>query len=437
MSRHTLTRTAYICFAIAIVAAQAFGADETVPQRIFLGIGADPAHTQPVTWRTTAAVEAPQAQIAAWSADPGFEKSATTVNATATPVTIADGVQVTHYEANFESLEPAKDYAYRVGDGKTWSEWNHFRTAAATAEPFRFIYLGDAQRGVKTLWSRVVREAVLHAPDARFLLHAGDLVEEGYNDAQWGEWCYGVGFIGERYPNIVAVGNHDMNLPENDPNANRPVGVSPLWHAHFAFPKNGPADTPALDEEAYTFDYQGVRFIVIEANAFAQFENYDPETRKVVQAKEVPWVEGLLKNNPNRWTVILQHEPLYQAGKNPDNPPLRDALLPLFDKYRVDLVLQGHDHTYARSKKLAGGKEVAANEPGTVYVVSVSGSRMYPTNPKYQPLMAKTLANAQTYQTVDVNNDRLRYESYGVDGTKVDSFELSKDAKGNTTYAEK
>jgi 3',5'-cyclic AMP phosphodiesterase CpdA len=428
-----------LCVLMTVAAVQAWAApedDALVPQRIFLGITADPAHSQTVTWRTAAPAAAPQAQLAPWTADPSPDKAANTIQATAAAVEIAPGVQVTHYEALFDALEPGKGYAYRVGDGNAWSEWNYFRTATTNPDPYKFIFLGDAQRGVKTVWSRAVREAVLRAPDARFILHAGDLVDEGYDDAQWAEWCYALGFLSARYPNITAVGNHDMNLPEGTPNYDKPAGVSPLWRAHFAYPKNGPADTPVLEEEAYFFDYQGVRFIVLETNAYALWELYDPETRKLVQDKQIPWLEALLKDNPNRWTVVLQHEPMYQSGKNPDNPLLRDTLLPLFDKYRVDLVLQGHDHTYARSKKLAAGQEVAPADPGTVYVVSVSGSRMYPANPIYANLMVKTQPNTQMYQIVDVNGDRLRYEAYTVTGMPVDSFELRKDANGVSTFVD-
>ena len=58
----------------------------------------------------------------------------------------------------FESLEPDTMYAYRVGDGdKHWSEWFQFRTAASTAKPFTFVYFGDAQVAIRSLWSRVIR----------------------------------------------------------------------------------------------------------------------------------------------------------------------------------------------------------------------------------------------------------------------------------------
>jgi 3',5'-cyclic AMP phosphodiesterase CpdA len=423
---------------IAVVATSSWAAavaGERVPQRILLGITADPAHSQTVTWRTLANVELPQAQITPWSANPLSESGATIVKATATTLSVGEGVNATHYLATFSALEPGKEYGYRVGDGKLWSEWNHFRTASAGPEKFRFIYLGDAQRDVKSQWSRVARMAVLQAPDARFIAHAGDLIEEGYDDALWGEWCDGLGFIGAMFPNVAAPGNHDMNLPRAEAKTHKPVSVSPLWRAHLAFPSNGPADAPMLADEAYYVDYQGMRLIAFEANAFSD-EEYDPDARQIVQKKEIEWVEKVLKDNPNKWTVVLHHEPVYKSGKNSDNPLLRDAFVPLYDKYHVDLVLQGHDHCYARSAKLAGNKVVDPAAPGTVYVVSVSGPRMYPYDPLYQSLMAKTLSNTQMFQTVEIDGDRLKYDAYSAAGTKVDSFELRKRGASGSTYTD-
>jgi hypothetical protein len=59
--------------------------------------------------------------------------------------------------------------------GERWSEWFHFRTASTRAEPFSFIYFGDAQNDILSLWSRVLREGYATAPRARFMIHAGDM----------------------------------------------------------------------------------------------------------------------------------------------------------------------------------------------------------------------------------------------------------------------
>ena len=423
----------WITLTFGVWAGPAVSAVDHVPQRVLLGMTADPAHSQSVTWRSQAVVATPQAQWAAWSADPGFPSTATTVKAESAEYTTGDGANVTHYTALFENMEPGKEYAYRVGDGTVWSEWYHFRTASVQPDRFRFLFLGDAQVDVKSLWSRVAHAAYLKAPDARFVLHAGDLIKDGWNDVLWGEWCEGLGFMGAWLPQIATPGNHDMNVPENS--SQKPVAAFPLWRAHLALPMNGPENASMLSEETYYFDYQGVRFISLEGNAYSP-EEYDPEARNTVQKVQAAWLEKILSDNPNRWTIMLHHEPMYGVGKNPDNPELREAFLPLYDKYHVDLVLQGHDHVYTRTPKLEGGKVVDPGAPGTVYVTSVSGPRMYPFNKKYETLMAKIQQNTQMYQVVEVDGERLRFEAYAVTGEPIDGFELRKKTKDATTLTE-
>ena len=95
---------------------------------------------------------------------------------TSRPVRLDDGGSAVHHRVDFTGLQAATRYAYRVGDGRRWSNWHTFTTASATAEPFRFIYLGDAQDGLSDAWPPDLDGAArAAAPDARFVVHAGDL----------------------------------------------------------------------------------------------------------------------------------------------------------------------------------------------------------------------------------------------------------------------
>ena len=76
------------------------------------------------------------------------------------------------------------------------------------------------------------------------------------------------------------------------------------------------------------------------------------------------WLKQTLSKNPNRWTIVVQHQPIYDVAKGREYDDMRKALAPLYEKYHVDLVLQGHDHAYARTHKVAKGKVVDPAAPG-------------------------------------------------------------------------
>ena len=166
-----LTLLALYClrFLPAVPQAGSAAGNGNTPQRIILGWRGDPSTSQAVTWRTECMVSSPQGQVAPLAANPDFEKSATNAKAAATEIRTGPGKTVAHYMVDFQGLRPGSRYCYRVGDGKTWSEWNIFRTADQKQAPFRFIYLGDAQNGIRSLWSRTIQSAYAAAPDARFV----------------------------------------------------------------------------------------------------------------------------------------------------------------------------------------------------------------------------------------------------------------------------
>lgn len=65
----------------------------------------------------------------------------------------------------------------------------------------------------------------------------------------------------------------------------------------------------------------------------------------------------------------------------------------IFDKYEVDLVLQGHNHEYSRSYPLRGGTIVPEGEipkgayRGTVYVVTNASGRKFNEKKRISSIM--------------------------------------------------
>ena len=126
------------------------------------------------------------------------------------------------------------------------------------------------------------------------------------------------------------------------------------------------------------------------------------------------------------------HYPIYSTKKGRDNKELRENLKPLIDKYNVDLVLQGHDHTYARGYASNEGLgKTIVKDAGTVYAVSVSGPKMYESQD--QEWMVKRGEFTQLFQIITVENDTIKYNSYTTKGKVYDSFDLVKNDKGEKT----
>lgn len=413
MSRSFLPRllsvalSAAFCLLVLTPCALSQASDETawhaptpLPDRVILGITAEPSTSMSVNWRTSTSVNESKAEIAEAEDGPDFTKNAREVKATTQA--LKTDINAAHFHtAKFTGLKPDTLYVYRVGDGKNWSEWNQFRTAAAGRDSLTFIYVGDAQNNIYSMWSRVIRAAYSTAPDARFILHAGDLINRRERDAEWGEWFYGAGWINSKIPMVAVPGNHEYG---SGPTGDREVSTH--WRPQFALPENGPA---GLEETCYYTDIQGLRVIGLNSN--------------VKHKEQAAWLETVLSSNPNPWTIITFHHPVFSTARGRDNKDLRALWKPILDKYKVDMVLTGHDHTYGRSN-LVSGDNVRA-ESGTVYVVSVSGPKMYAL--EKQDWMERSAARTQLYQVIRIDGNKLSYESRTARGVLYDAFELVKE----------
>lgn len=382
-----------------------------IPDRIVLTWAADPTNSQCVTWRTSVEVNTAYAEIAVATSGPEFSKIATRVDAES--VALKTDLSTAHFHSvHFRDLSPGTKYVYRVGDGVNWSEWFQFKTAKVEQEPFSFIYFGDAQNDIRSMWSRVIREAYSDAPKAKFLLHAGDLINTAQSDSEWGEWFTAGAWLNATIPNVPVVGNHEMHKgPENTRT------VTHHWRPQFALPNQAPR---GLEETCYTFVYQNARFVVLNSNMMLE--------------EQAQWLDRTLSENTSPWVICSFHHPVFSTAKDRDNAQLRSLWKPILDKYNVDLVLQGHDHTYGRSGIETPQAETIENVPvgvthrdnhvGTIYVVSVSGPKMYNINQK--PFMVRVAEDTQLYQVIHIDKDKLRFESRTATGELYDAFELLK-----------
>ncbi|WAH66169.1 metallophosphoesterase family protein [Xanthomonas hortorum] len=300
----------------------------------------------------------------------------------------------------------------RVQGNSTWGAWNHFRTAATAATPLTLLYFGDTQNKNLSLVSRVIRQAWRSAPDARLALFAGDLVsgKDGQDDNEWAEWFEAGRWLLEGTAVAPAPGNHEYHEEgEDTPQATRTLGSH--WPVTFALPRNGPSATART---SYWFDYQGVRIAVLDGTSVLDLGTGPAQAQ---------WLDTVLADNPHPWSIVLIHQPFFSPRADRENEKLVEQVLPVIRRHKVDLVLQGHDHTYGRR-----GDEAGQATP--VFVVSVAGPKQYRLSDMARKTMRPVGEDTQLYQVLRIDNQKLRYESRTATGRLYDAFELKRDTTG-------
>jgi 3',5'-cyclic AMP phosphodiesterase CpdA len=295
------------------------------------------------------------------------------------------------------------------------------------------LYFGDAQDGISSHWARVVRAAFAEAPDARFAIHAGDLVNWGSRDFEWAAWFRSVGFIHGMIPAVPVVGNHEYfdGITAGGRGGGQVTALSVLWRPQFTLPED-PALPEALRETVYSFEYGNALVVVLDTMASEHF------------AAQAEWLDRTLGASDATWKVVTMHHPLFEllersfAAAGETGPERREAFLPVLERHGVDIVLQGHDHSYGRGATFERAPRASrADELGTVFVTSSAGAKMYDTSEEgwsafaeQGAVLARTAENTPFFQVLATDRNTLTYEARTASGRLYDAFRLVKPRTG-------
>ena len=305
--------------------------------------------------------------------------------------------QAAYYWARLSSLRPDQQYAYRaVTDGNA-SPWYHFRTYADNRQKLSFLYVGDVQDTLNGQANRFLREALSHHPESEFLVCGGDLSERPTHQ-HWQQAFRDIDSVSQAMPFLTVTGNHDYL---------KGVIVSlerrfPLMFSYFL-------DSKVADNQVYTLCYGPVQFFLLDSNR---------ELPYLFTQRQ--WLKEQLQQSRSRWKIVVLHHPLFSIRGN-NNLIQRWVFNDLIEDYGVDLVLQGHEHAYARmTRHDDDGKPVTP-----VYTVSHCSPKNYRI--EFDDRFDKFGISSRYYQTIDISGDTLSLAAYEVYGhTLYDSLQIIK-----------
>jgi acid phosphatase type 7 len=389
--------------------------------QVAISYGSDPAHelvwgwrTEPDASRTAIRIVPARFESAENNArqDPeltGMRVLTGTSTLVRSPNLLNDPV-IRRHVATVRGLSPDTTYLYSLADGSSsgWGPWRTAKTGRGKPGRIEFLYMGDAQTGLQN-WGRRLFTAYRRHPGIEFILLAGDLVDRGNERTNWDHFFLRAEEIFERIPVMPCVGNHEY------------LDQGPrLYRSFFALPRNGPPGIePGL---VYQFETGTAFFAVLDSTLAVS----DPPAAEL----QAQWLDAALSRTGARWKFVMFHHPAYPSHPSRDNPELRRAWVPIFDKHHVDMVLQGHDHAYLRTYPMRGGSPMATAGQGTIYVVSVAGDKFCGQVPR--TYMEVGLTATPTYQTIEIDDveNRLTYRAWTDAGTIADSLVITKPATG-------
>ncbi|MCE9573496.1 MAG: metallophosphoesterase family protein [Deltaproteobacteria bacterium] len=368
---------------------------DPAPRQVRLSLVDDPRTTIAVAWRTgddaTIGTTVRYGQAA-------LDQTAT--GATFLVPSATGGRPIRMHEARLCGLAPDTSYRYQVGarggDGvERFSPVFAFRTAPDPArEPDAEVViavLGDSRGGWDVL-RQVSTQLAGYAPD--LVLFTGDAVSLGTLQGDWDRFFDAIGPLVERAPMISAHGNHELNAPS--------------YYAEQALPG---------DEENFAVDAGFAHVTVLNDSPFT-FTTLGGATRAFL-ARDLAASAGA------RWKIVMHHRAIWSASTvHGSTPMLRAAWGSLYDAARVDLVLNGHDHAYERTRPMRSLLPQPGAADGTTYVVfGGAGAPLYDVARNFWTAYSETTHGGMILR---VRRDRLVAEAIRADGTLLDSFTMTK-----------
>lgn len=361
------------------------------PRAIILSLTGDPQTSETVSWQTIEPVPETLQYLPTVDYKSSFS-GATSLQASETDL-FADTY---HMEATLNGLSPNTSYTYRVGREGCWSEPAAF-TTAAPSNPFSFLYMGDVQTGFEG-WEGLLNAAAAESAQPKFALLGGDLVNDGTNSAQWEQFMDAAAPTFSQIPLMPINGNHDD---------------SASFRNIFALPQNGPA---AYLEQAYSFDYGNCHFVGLNCNLLTA-----PGTASYDSIST--WLKDDLKNSTKEWKIVFFHYPPYPVVSDSHVQTLQTYWVPILEEGRVNVVFDGHQHIYMRTKPLKGG-QITTDGKGIVYVMGNAGGEGFAPGPEYD-YIAQEIAYDSNYELVTINGDTFSLIVKDVKGQVLDSCSLT------------
>jgi predicted phosphodiesterase len=302
---------------------------------------------------------------------------------------IVDSLKTTKHEIKLDRLKQETVYYYRIKTGKLTGEWHSFKTAVKENTPFTFLAYGDTQLNFLR-HNELTEQFIKH--DFDFLINCGDVVQRGPRSDWDVEFFEPLKNILTNKPIYAAIGNHELN--------------SENFYKNFANPNEE-------HENYYSFQYGNSFFIFID-NPRAGYPDREYYTDYRPGSDQYKWLEEQLaseKAQKAEWLFVVSHIPSYVAGSQEHYSGCKKHLVPLFEKYGVDVSFSGHVHGYERGEV-----------NGVTYIITAGGGGAQNKPDPEKIKSYKDFKLVYNFCIIDINENTLSFKAFDKNNRGIDEF---------------
>ncbi len=367
------------------------------PRNLHLTIAGNASSSVVVQWSTDDATNATEVR---------FGESPTQLDKVAHGFSFDYGIAGRRqHEVHLCGLQAGRTYYYDAGGSAGRSTVYKLTTAPDDASDVKLLVGGDTRTN-PDVWASIAKSAI--AQGATAMVMTGDAVASGGMQEQWDALFDAAPELFAQLPGLWAHGNHE--------------GLDEVYFAQFALPDNGRGTGI---EEWYATTYGPLRFVTL---------NDTVSSSSVITGAERTFLDltlGAVDRARTPFVVAMHHQPMYttSSGHSPALD-LRAAWTPLYDQYHVNVVLNGHVHSYESTKPMTGGNGSSVGTEttdalGTRYLVfGGGGADLYPFKTT-QPYI-QTRESVHGFAIMSASASELKWAAFRADGSTIENLTIAK-----------
>ncbi|MBP5455790.1 MAG: metallophosphoesterase family protein [Paludibacteraceae bacterium] len=294
-----------------------------------------------------------------------------------------------YFRAFADQLDHGSTYSYQVRNGDIASEWHQFNTLAdSTKESFSFLYFGDIQDSDSSDYTRrVMNEIYDQNKETQFVLLGGDFIERPM-DMYYNMAYDGLGRMATEVPILAVTGNHEYLK-----------GIVRKIDSRFAYAFPYYLASKVKENHVFTFTYGNAQFFLLDSNR--EFWNLSDQRE---------WLEAEMAKSTAKWMIVVLHHPIYSLRGGLNNFFVKQNFQSAVEGgktlKKIDLVLQAHEHGYARKRTpMTDGKSTTP-----LYSVSYFSDKAYFQS--FDGDYERWGTANRYYQKISINGDSLFFRTY-------------------------
>ena len=308
----------------------------------------------------------------------------------------------TMHEIRISGLKLHTPYFYRTttiaDDGSSLvSDPLTFQTNVAPEAPFAFAIIGDTQRN-KPVIEKL--QAFSYSLRPNFQIHLGDVVDTGPDKNEWIDELLPASWpLMSRVCLFPSIGNHEKDHSH--------------YYQYFSLP----------DPECwYTYTYGNGQFFVLDSN-----KPVDPDSPQGL------WLQDQLAKSSATWKFVYHHHPVYSSDENDYGDtykekstfgaPRHRALAPIYERHNVDIVFNGHIHSYERTWPIRGGK---VDPSGVRYIIAGGGGGGLESSGPSRAWFTQRVYRGHHVAHVMIHGKSLHLQAFDLEGRLFDTMDLHK-----------